>query len=210
MDDPTATDAPAPNPVNRLLVVGLGLALMVIVVLVVSLSSVASDRDDLESRFDELAAEQRAEDEALVVAREFLTAFVNFDHTTIDADFDLIVTYATGEFLQEVDSFNDPAVRQGIRDREVQSRGEIVDLFVQDVADGRARLFAVIDQTIQNNEPRLTNDELRMEVGLVREDGVWKVFDVALLQAQGTVGSGDLATPITTPPTTGTTTTTTG
>lgn len=189
--------------------VTLGVAGLVIVGLLVALLMVVSDRNDVKGRFDELASEQKAEEEALLVAREFLNSFVNFDAETIDADFDRIISYATGEFQQEVDSFNDPKVRKGMRDREVHSRGEIVKIYVQGIEKGQARIFAVVDQTIQNNEPRITNDELRVELGLVNDDGVWKVFDVALLQAGGTAGSGDLPPAGTVPTMPDSTTTTT-
>lgn len=197
-DDAAVVDHSRPR--RRGLVVGLALSLAVNVVLVVLWVGADSERDDL-------ALEDRLEQEALVTAREFVTAFVNFDHQTIDEDFDRIISYATGEFLQEVASFNDPEVRNGIRENQTSSRGEIVDVWVQEVTGERARVFAIADQTIQNNVPRLTTDQLRMEIGLVRSDGRWQVFDVGLLQARDTIGGGGLEPVV---PDSSTTTTTAG
>jgi hypothetical protein len=136
---------------------------------------------------------------AKATARNFLTALTNFDGKTIDADFDRIISYATGTFAQQADQFYaDKDTRNALRIRQASSRGEIKDLFVQSSVNGRVRVYGVIDETIANNtSPAPQADELRIEVGLVKVKGNWRVYDVQVLQAPA--GSG---TPTPTTPTT--------
>ena len=125
--------------------------------------------------------------QAKATARNFLTALTNFDGKTIDADFDRIISYATGPFAQQADQFfADKDTRNALRVRQASSRGEIKDLFVQSSVNGRVRLYGVIDETIANNaKPAPEADELRIEVGLTRVKGSWRVYDVRVLQAPG-------------------------
>jgi hypothetical protein len=140
--------------------------------------------------------------QAKATARNFLTALTNFDGKTIDADFNRIIGYATGAFAQQADQFYaDKDTRNALRVRQASSRGEIKDLFVQSSAQGRVRLYGVIDETIANNKlPTPQADELRIELGLTKVKGVWRVFDVRVLQAPTSTASGGPTTPTTSPP----------
>lgn len=139
--------------------------------------------------------------QAKATARNFLTALTNFDGKTIDADFDRIISYGTGAFAGQADQFYaDKDTRNALRVRQASSRGEIKDLFVQSSVNGRVRVYGVIDETIANNtSPTPRADELRIEIGLVKVKGNWRVYDVRVLQAP----AGDSGTP--TAPTTPTT-----
>ncbi|MBV8691181.1 MAG: hypothetical protein JOY57_05940 [Actinobacteria bacterium] len=123
--------------------------------------------------------------QAKATARNFLTALTNFDGKSIDADFDRIISYGTGTFAQQADQFYaDKDTRNALRVRQASSRGEIKDLFVQSSVNGRIRFYGVIDETIANNtSPTPRADELRIEVGLVKVKGSWRVYDVRVLQA---------------------------
>jgi hypothetical protein len=117
-------------------------------------------------------------------ARDFLVALTNFDGATVDRDFDAIVGYATGDFAAEADRFFGSDVRAALKEVQAASRGEIRSLYVQDFSGDQGRVFAVVDQTIANNRfPAPQADELRVDIGLRRADGVWKVFDVKVLEA---------------------------
>jgi hypothetical protein len=133
--------------------------------------------------------------QAKATARNFLTALTNFDGKTIDADFDRIISYGTGAFASQADQFYaDKDTRNALRVRQASSRGEIKDLFVQSSVNGRVRIYSVIDETIANNaSPTPRADELRIEIGLVKVKGSWRVYDVRVLQAP----AGDSGSPTT-------------
>src|SRR5439155_22343833 len=135
--------------------------------------------------------------QAKATARNFLTALTNFDGKTIDADFNRIVSYGTGTFAQQAEQFYaDKDTRNALRVRQASSRGEIKDLFVQSSANGRVRVYGVIDQTIANNAlPTPQSDELRIELGLTRVKGAWRVYDVRVLQAPASTLPGGPTTP---------------
>ena len=134
--------------------------------------------------------------EAKATARNFLTALTNFDGKSIDADFDRIISYGTGTFAQQADQFYaDKDTRNALRVRQASSRGEIKDLFVQSSVNGRVRFYSVIDETIANNtSPTPRADELRIEVGLVKVKGSWRVYDVRVLQAPSDAVTGGSTT----------------
>jgi hypothetical protein len=142
---------------------------------------------------------ERSEDtkanQAKAAGRDFLIALTNFDGKTIDADFDRIMSYATGAFGQQADQFFGSDVRKALRERQASSRGEIQSFYLQSFTGGRARIFAVVDQTIANNQfPAPQSDELRVEVGLTHLSKGWRVYDVRVLQAAN-AGAGGAATP---------------
>jgi len=137
--------------------------------------------------------------QAKATARNFLTALTNYDGKTIDADFDRIISYGTGAFATQADQFfADKDTRNALRVRQASSRGEIKDLFVQSSVNGRVRVYAVIDETTANNaRPAPSADELRIEVGLTKVKGSWRVYDVRVLQAPDSSLPGGSTTPTT-------------
>ncbi len=134
-------------------------------------------------RWSDLNDEAQQQDEVEDSAQEFIEALFTWDGTTIDADFDRILSYATGDFEQEAQStFNDDEIRQSLRENRAGSRADELDTFVRSIDGDEARVFAVVDQTAANQEfPEGRSDTVRLEIGLTREDGEWKVFDVNVL-----------------------------
>lgn len=134
-------------------------------------------------------------------ASDFLVALFDFDGRTIDADFDNILDYATGEFADQAEAqFADDDTRAALREVQASSRVEVRDLFVQSFDGDRGRVFAVVDQTIANNQfPNPRSDQVRLEIGLRKVDGDWKVATLDVLEAPaaaaaiagGTVPTGD-------------------
>ena len=134
-------------------------------------------------------------------ASDFLVALFDFDGRTIDEDFDNILSYATGDFADQAEAqFADDDTRAALREVQASSRVEVRDLFVQSFDGDRGRVFAVVDQTIANNQfPEPRSDQVRLELGLRKVDGEWKVATVDVLEAPaaqaavagGTVPTGD-------------------
>jgi Mce-associated membrane protein len=116
--------------------------------------------------------------------REFAIALTNFDASTIDADFDRIVDFATGDFAEEADRFYDEEIRAQLRDAQATSRSEIRDIYVQSFAGDTGVVFFTADQTVANNlSPQPITDTLRVELGMARVEGAWKVRTVEVLDA---------------------------
>jgi hypothetical protein len=122
--------------------------------------------------------------EMRTAGREFAIALTNFDAATIDADFDRILDFATGDFAEEAEGFYDEEIRTGLRDAQATSRSEIRDIYVQSFSGDRGVVFFVADQTVANNlSPQPTTDTLRVELSMVRQGGEWKVGGVEVLDA---------------------------
>jgi hypothetical protein len=116
--------------------------------------------------------------------REFAIALTNFDASTIDADFDRIVDFATGDFAEEADRFYDEEIRSQLRDAQATSRSEIRDIYVQSFSGDTGVVFFTADQTVANNlSPQPITDTLRVELGMIRVEGAWKVRTVEVLDA---------------------------
>lgn len=116
--------------------------------------------------------------------REFAIALTNFDASTIDADFDRIVDFATGDFAEEADRFYDEEIRSQLRDAQATSRSEIRDIYVQSFSGDTGVVFFTADQTVANNlSPQPITDTLRVELGMIRVEGEWKVRTVEVLDA---------------------------
>lgn len=116
--------------------------------------------------------------------REFAIALTNFDAATIDADFDRILDFATGDFAEEADRFYDEEIRTQLREAQATSRSEIRDIYVQSFSGDTGVVFFTADQTVANNlSPQPITDTLRVELGMVREDGDWLVRTVEVLDA---------------------------
>lgn len=143
--------------------------------------------------------EDRQAETAEDTARDFVIALTNFDGDTINDDFDRIESYATDDFVEDLDRFFDAETRQALATVKASSRGQIRHLYLQSFEDGRARFFAVVDQTIANSKlPAPQSDELRLEFGLRETGGNWRVYDLRVLQAPPATVAGGVGTPTTT------------
>jgi hypothetical protein len=128
--------------------------------------------------------------------QSFLIALTNFDSKTINADFQRITSYATGNFAKQATQFFGPQIRQQLQVAQAQSRGEISSIYVQSASSNRASVYAVVDQTIVNknfNAPQA--DELRVVLTMNKVSSGWRVGDVTVLQAPLTgTGGGSPST----------------
>lgn len=134
-------------------------------------------------------------------AGHFLNALFEWDGSTIDADFDAILDFATGDFEDEAQAtFANDATRQQLREKQAASRAEELDVFVRSIDGDDARVFAVVDVTAVNEDfPDRRADTVRVEIGMHETDGEWKVYDVNLLDGLN-LGLPADTTETTTPP----------
>lgn len=131
-------------------------------------------------------SEARAEEEVATVAEDFIIALTNFSAETIEEDIAEIESYAVGGFADEVDRFFGEEARAAIEEAEAVSEGTVERLYVQEVGDSSASVFALVTETVTNvavEEPQ--TDTLRLEVDLIETTSGWKVESVDVVQAPG-------------------------
>jgi Mce-associated membrane protein len=131
---------------------------------------------------------ERAEDarraDVEATAAGFLLALTNFDAATIDDDVAEIRSYAIGEFADEVEQTFNADRLAAIRQGRASSMGRMRSLFVQELGEDTATVFAAVDETISNaSSPTPRQDVLRVEVELIETDSGWKVSRVEILQS---------------------------
>ncbi|MCU1452125.1 MAG: hypothetical protein JWN46_271, partial [Acidimicrobiales bacterium] len=130
-------------------------------------------------------------------AQQFAIALTTFDGIHIDADVAKLNGFGTGQFGDELSQFFSTKIRTELKTAQASSRGDVRSVFVESFDGERGRVFAVVDQTIANNRfPQPQADTLRLDIGLKKVNGAWKVFD---LQTVGTAVGGGTAGTATTP-----------
>ena len=132
------------------------------------------------------------------VASTFLTQLTTFKPTTVDADFQALLTFATGDFAKQANQFFGSNIRQQLEQAQAESEGQIRNLYVQSLSAGKAEVYAVVDQTYTNNTiakagSQPVADVLRVVLDLVNTSGNWKISAVSVLQAPGASGSSSSA-----------------
>ena len=118
-------------------------------------------------------------------ARRFVVALTSFGSETIQSDVERIRSFAAGSFAEEVDELFGPETTAAIEKADATSTGRVEEIFVQDMDEKSASVFAVVGEEVSNKNmagPR--TDIVRMEVGLVRLGEQWKVDRVDLYQTQ--------------------------
>jgi hypothetical protein len=129
-------------------------------------------------------AQDDRERQVLKVSRDFTTALFNFDAKSVDADFDRIIAFGTGKFLDQAKQNFGSDIRQALIQRQASSRGQVRFLFVEDVKANSADVFVVEDQQIFNNVLKAPEaDEVRADIALTRVNGAWRVSDLTVLQS---------------------------
>lgn len=129
-----------------------------------------------------LAAEADARVQAREAAEVMAAQITTFEGAEIDTFVEDLRELATGAYADQVSELFNPDFRDALRENEVESVGEVVRSFVQELDGDEAEVFVLVRQTSINavlDEP--VTDELRMELTLAREDGRWLISDVAVL-----------------------------
>ncbi|HEY2427943.1 MAG TPA: hypothetical protein VGI06_03355, partial [Acidimicrobiales bacterium] len=115
------------------------------------------------SKYRTLSNKGHTQGQVVAVSRDFLLALTNFQAGTIDADFNRVQSYATGDFQSQALSFFSSDVRQALAKVQAVSRGQISALYVQSIQGDQATTYADVDQTIANiNFKTPEQDELRI------------------------------------------------
>lgn len=129
-----------------------------------------------------LRAEQQAQAAVETRTLNFLQDLTNWDASEgLDATREQLRSYGTEEFLDQVDDFFGGQVGEQLVQAEVESTGEVHDLFVQRIENDEARVFAVVRQELANNVADAPEVVFRgIRVTLVEGDG-WQVRDAELL-----------------------------
>jgi hypothetical protein len=136
------------------------------------------------SKYRTLSNKGHAQGQVVAVSRDFLLALTNFQAGTIDADFNRVQSYATGDFQSQALSFFSSDVRQALAKVQAVSRGQISALYVQSIQGDQATTYADVDQTIANiNFKTPEQDELRIVLSLKKVAAGWRVSEVTVLQA---------------------------
>lgn len=115
----------------------------------------------------------------------FLTEVFNFNAKTVDSDFNAVTRMATGAFSTQSQQFFNTSIRKALEQALAESRGQIRHLEVQseNQGDGRASVYAVIDQTYVNNKTTSPQaDVVRLIADLQQVGGVWKISNVTVLE----------------------------
>jgi hypothetical protein len=135
----------------------------------------------------------------------FLTALTNFDAKSVDADFNRIQSYATGDFAKQSNQFFGSAIRSQLEAALASSRGQIRSQYVQSINGTSATVYSVIDQTYINNKMASPSvDVLQVVTDLTLQGSTWKVSNVTVLNPSGT--ASNTSTGSTPSPSTSTTT----
>jgi uncharacterized membrane protein affecting hemolysin expression len=124
------------------------------------------------------------------VTSNFLTALTNFDSKNVDADFNRIQSYATGDFAKQSNQFFGSTIRSQLEAALASSRGQIRSQYVQSINGTNATVYSVVDQTYINDKMKSPSaDELRIVTDLTLQGSTWKVSNVTVLNNSGTGSS---------------------
>jgi hypothetical protein len=131
-----------------------------------------------------LHADAREREVVHATARELALRLTTFEGERIEEWVAEARARATDDYAREIADLFDAEFRNTLRETGAVSRGEIADLFVQDIDGDEAGAFAVVRQTIMTEHlDGPVEEELRMDIALQRVDGEWLVSDVEVLAA---------------------------
>jgi hypothetical protein len=136
-------------------------------------------------------------------AQNYIVALTNFDPKGLDNEINKIQSYTTGNFKNSIAQFFSNQVRQTLLSRNAASRGQVRAIYPQANSGGRVTFFAVVDDTIANNQISAPqSDEIDMTVDMVKTGQGWRVANNTFLQSPlfSPTQSGSGTTPSTAAP----------
>lgn len=137
-----------------------------------------------------LAAEEATRAEVEAVAGAFLLELTTWDASDgLGETRDQLAGFGTGAFRSEVDELFSAELSAELRDVAATSEGEVQDVFLQRIDDGRAVVFGVVLQTQDTAETDPDTMVRSARIVLERVDGTWKVAQVEMVDP-GTGGLG--------------------
>jgi hypothetical protein len=117
-------------------------------------------------------------------AQNYIVALTNFDPKGLDNEINKIESYATGNFKTSISQFFSNQVRKTLLSRNAASRGQVRAIYPQSNSGGRVSFFAVVDDTIANNQLSAPqSDEIDMTVDMVKTSQGWRVANNTFLQS---------------------------
>jgi hypothetical protein len=130
-------------------------------------------------------------------AQNYIIALTNFDPKGLDNEINKIQSYTTGNFKTSIAQFFSNDTRKTLLSRNAASRGQIRAIYPQSNSGGHITFFAVVDDTIANNQLSApASDEIDMTVDMVNTSQGWRVANNTFLQSplfsptqQGSQGS---------------------
>lgn len=136
----------------------------------------------------DLYAADQARGEVRSAATDLVLRLTTFEGAEIEEWLEGAKERATGAYAEQLTALFNQELRDALREREVVSRGDVEQLFIQDIQGDQASVFALVRQTIANSStPDPVEDELRMDITMQRVDGRWLASDVAILGPSGLV-----------------------
>ena len=133
-----------------------------------------------------LLRSERSEDSRAVevdeTARAFLRALTNFTGQTIEEDSERIKGFAVGDFADEVKQTFNKERNDTARRNRVVSVGTVQSVHVEEIEGNTAKVFAVVQQRVQNASTEAHTDQLRMSLQMIDTPGGWRISKVEILQ----------------------------
>ncbi|HVM35351.1 MAG TPA: hypothetical protein VM784_08410 [Actinomycetota bacterium] len=143
--------------------------------------------------WNQARAEEARRADLVATARQFVSALTDFSSATISRDVEEIRSFAAGRFEDEVDELFSEETIAAISEAEARSESEIDAIFVQQLDETTASVFAVATVSIENNSvDEARTDVVRMEIGFVAQGDGWNVDSVELFQSPGAPGLAPL------------------
>lgn len=136
----------------------------------------------------DLYAADKERGEVRQAATRAALRLTTFEGAEIEDWYADVLTTATGEYADQLRQVFDQATRDQLREIEAVSRGEVENLFIQDVDGTQARAFALVTQTYTNTSTAdPVEDHLRMDITLQKVEDRWLASEVAVLGPSGVI-----------------------
>jgi hypothetical protein len=134
------------------------------------------------SRASDLDDASEARREAADAARTFAEALFTYAFDDLEGARERIVGLTTHGFMPTYDAYMS-GLRATIEQQQVSSVGTARDVYLVDAQGGRVRAIVVVDSERRSAVDTRQLTGTYVEVELVREDGRWRVAEVAMVGA---------------------------
>ncbi|GGK48853.1 hypothetical protein Ppa06_05520 [Planomonospora parontospora subsp. parontospora] len=131
---------------------------------------------------DRLATERSERLAVSTRAGEFAVALQTYDHTDLQAYRDRVFGLSGEDFEKTYDEAFSP-LESVISAMKASSTASVRDVYVSEVADGRARAITVVDSQVKSTAGTRRMLGAHMELGLVKVGGQWRVNDATVMGA---------------------------
>jgi Mce-associated membrane protein len=138
---------------------------------------------------------ERDEREAVEeVAARVAIALLTYDYRDLEGTKQRVLADATGAFKKQYEEAFDTSLSTLIRETRAQSKATVTDLFVGEIADGTAKVMAVVNSEREGAGGRVPVAASYIQLDLVKVEGRWKVDNVTNLNFGQATGGPARAT----------------